>query len=100
MEIYPEEPRPWVELTKLEVATVFDKIPWTVDVKLRVEIYPEEPRPCVELTKFIDLDVRIPWTVDVRLSVEIYPEEPRPVTEDTDCADVIPAPVILFAMIP
>ena len=63
-------------------------------------MYPDDPSPCVEDTKFIEVFVRIPWTVDVRLRVEIYPEDPRPITEDTDCTDVIPTPVILFAMIP
>jgi hypothetical protein len=38
VEIYPEDPRPWTELSVLENPEEFNKIPCTVDVRDKVDI--------------------------------------------------------------
>ena len=53
VEIYPDDPRPCIELTVLENPEEFARIPATVDVKDGVDIYPEDPRPCTVLTKLV-----------------------------------------------
>ena len=45
VDIYPNDPRPWIEDTVFENPDEFCKIPATVDVRLRVDIYPDDPRP-------------------------------------------------------
>jgi hypothetical protein len=60
VDIYPDDPRPWIDDTELEVATVVAIIPCTVDVKLSVDIYPDDPKPFIEDIEFAGVTKEVP----------------------------------------